>query len=99
MILGKHIGSIRIIWTVFGIYDIPTQLWVSRDLDKQGLLILGSLSWMFILRQRVRSHQFELVSLKTVVTHHKSARPNCIRSNVHDHDWDVLHENVHCQPL
>jgi hypothetical protein len=36
MILGKHIGSIRIIWTVFGIYDIPTQLWVSRDLDKQG---------------------------------------------------------------
>ena len=38
MILGKHIGSIRIIWTVFGIYDIPTQLWVSRDLDKQGNL-------------------------------------------------------------
>ena len=36
MILGKHIGSICIIWTVFGIYDIPTQLWVSRDLDKQG---------------------------------------------------------------
>jgi len=36
MILGKHIGSIRIIWTVFGIYNIPTQLWVSRDLDKQG---------------------------------------------------------------
>jgi hypothetical protein len=38
MILGKHIGSICIIWTVFGIYDIPTQLWVLRDLDKQGNL-------------------------------------------------------------
>jgi hypothetical protein len=24
------------IWTLFGIHDIPMQLWVSRDLDKQG---------------------------------------------------------------
>ena len=24
------------IWTLFGTHDVPTQLWVSRDLDKQG---------------------------------------------------------------
>ena len=30
------LAGIPIVWTVFGIYDIPTQLWVSRDLDKQG---------------------------------------------------------------
>ena len=32
------LAGIPIVWTVFSIYDIPTQLWVSRDLDKQGNL-------------------------------------------------------------
>jgi hypothetical protein len=27
------------IWTLFGTLNVPTQLWVSRDLDKQGNVI------------------------------------------------------------
>jgi len=31
------------IWTLFGTHDVPTQLWVSRDLDKQGNFALDLL--------------------------------------------------------
>jgi hypothetical protein len=36
------------IWTLFGTHDIPMQLWVSRDLDKQGNTQVSIVEWIGI---------------------------------------------------